>query len=120
MASGNIVNTEYYNTGDTIRFGGSNTMFAGRVGWAGKEIWFTIPLTKKVNDVSDISCTVGSGDIYACTYNNAVNLKNLNYSIIATARDSIISVRMIFDTAPLDITDGAANIMINTSFVFTF
>ena len=112
-----------YHKGETIRFGTQNQMFVGRVGWAGKEIYFSVFLDKPIgSDVSSAQVSsTGSGAIYACTADNAVNIKSSigSWLVAPSLCRSHLSVRWSFTTAPLSINDGVVNIMIDTAIVLT-
>ena len=114
-----------YNRGETITVGGTNAMYAARVGWAGKEIWLTIPLGKPIaSDVPSCSITsMGAGTIYACTANSAtqVAFSSITDKYVHILNDRCsLSIRLMFGTAPLSITDGIVNMMLNTSLQISF
>lgn len=114
-----------YHKGDTMTFGGGNFMLAGRTGWSGKQFYFGIPLPKVLgNDVTGATISVTSGgSLYGVSYNQAVAFHTLsrtdNVIGIAPGRTTV-TWEMAFQTAPLSITDGIVNLMVNTSVIITF
>ena len=120
-----LAKNEKYNRNETITLGGTNAMYAGRVGWAGKEIWITVPLGKPISsDVPSAAITsLGGGTIYACTANAAtqITFNSITQKYVHILNDRCsLSLRLMFDTAPLSINDGIVNLMMNTSLQITF
>jgi hypothetical protein len=120
-----IASNQYYHKGDTIVFGGGNYMLAGRTGWSGKNFYFGIPLPKVLgNDVTGATISVTSGgSLYGISYNQAVAFHTLSKTdkvIGVVAGQTSIAWEMVFQTAPLSITDGIVNLMVNTPVTITF
>ena len=114
-----------YKSGDTIQIGANNAMYAGRVGWSGKQIWFTVPIDKPIASGINTETVTSKGDgtIFACTANTAVQIGLNDFTVaVATVQGGrmALSICFYFDTAPLSITDGIVNIMLNTKFTIAF
>ena len=114
-----------YKSNDTIEAGASNAMYAGRVGWSGKQVWFTIPLDKPVaSGINTATVTSrGSGTIFLCTANSAVTVGLNDFDVtvgVIQGGRMALSVCFYFNTAPLSITDGIVNVMLNTKFTIKF
>lgn len=123
----NALNSQLvYKSNDTIEIGANNAMYAGRVGWSGKQVWFTVPLDKPVaSGISTVSITGrGTGTIFLCTANSAVSVGLNDFSDITAAviqgGRMALTFCFYFDTAPLSITDGIVNVMLNTKFTIKF
>lgn len=120
-----IFGQSIYKSGDTIQIGGNNAMYAGRVGWSGKQIWFTVPLDRPVESGINKATLTNSGDgtVFACTANSAVQIGLSSFTVainVVQGGRMALSICFYFDTAPLSITDGIVNIMLNTKFTITF
>lgn len=114
-----------YHKGDTVFLHSTNLMLAGRTGWAGKEFYFGIPLSKPIgSDISGASISFGSsGTICLVSYNQAIDITNVSRtdSIQGTAANTtMVTLKMAFTNAPLSITDGIVNLMLNRSITITF
>lgn len=114
-----------YKSGDTIEAGANNAMYAGRVGWSGKQVWFTIPLDKPIaSGINTATVTNrGSGTIFLCTANSAVTVGLNDFDVtvgVVQGGRMALSICFYFDTAPLSITDGIVNVMLNTRFTIAF
>lgn len=121
----NLAKEFRYHKGDTMVFGGGNYMLAGRTGWSGKQFYFGIPLPKVLgNDVTGATISVTSGgSIYGVSYNQAVAFHTLSRTdnIIGVAPGrTTVAWEMAFQTAPLSITDGIVNLMVNSAVTITF
>lgn len=100
-------------------------MYAGRVGWSGKQIWFTVPIDKPIASGINTETVTSKGDgtIFACTANTAVQIGLNDFTVTVTTVQGgrmALSICFYFDTAPLSITDGIVNIMLNTKFTIAF
>jgi hypothetical protein len=120
-----VENQSKFHIGDTMTFGGGNFMLAGRTGWSGKNFYFGIPLPKVLgNDVTGATISIPSGgSLYGISYNQAVAFHTLSKTdnvIGVVAGQTSITWEMVFQTAPLSITDGIVNLMVNTSVTITF
>lgn len=105
-----------YNVGDEITVGGGNSMYAGRIGWSGLEMYLTIPLNKAVNPNVSRFVYNGSyaGTVYACTSNSAIDITTLfNNATISTLKneESNIILHIVFNAKPFSFNDGAVNMM---------
>ena len=126
QAQVNALNSQsVYKSNDTIEAGANNAMYAGRVGWSGKQVWFTIPLDKPVaSGINTATVTSrGSGTIFLCTANSAVTVGLNDFDVtvgIVQGGRMALSVCFYFNTAPLSITDGIVNVMLNTKFTIKF
>ena len=114
-----------YHIGDSVMFQASNLMLAGRTGWSGKDFYFGLFLNKPIgSDISSATITFGSGgSVYLISYNQAVYVDDPSgVSSIVTmfTGSNAISLKMSFTTAPLSITDGICNLMVNKQMTITF
>lgn len=119
----NLAEEFRYHKGDTMVFGGGNFMLAGRTGWSGKQFYFGIPLGKPLGvDVTGATISY-SGVVYGVSYNQAIDFSSLSKTDailgIAAGRCSL-TWEMVFTTAPMSITDGIVNLMVNTPVTITF
>ena len=114
-----------YHKGDTVYLYATNLMLAGRTGWAGKEFYFGIPLEKPIgSDISGASISFGSsGAIYLVSYNQAIDISNTSKTNSISgfsANNTMLSWKITFTNAPLSITDGIVNLMLNKATTITF
>ena len=118
-----------YKAGDvfaTPNGSGDNIMIAGRVGWAGKRMMFSLTLDKPINNnVNSITFTPTTGaSFYGCIYNAATDITtaiNNSTKVINFKRGaSIVTIQFDFSTAPLSINDGIVNLMVSMGFTLSF
>ena len=87
-----LKNDLVYKAGDVVSLKVTNQMFCGRVGWSGKQVWFTIPLAKNIN-ASSATLSFSNDYIYLCTYNSAVNVLRSSFTVDSVNFDkNIVSV----------------------------
>lgn len=105
--------------GDTITFGGTNSMYAGRIGWNGLQIWFSVPMDKPAQEsIYFTPSEIGGGNIYCCTANAAQALdRNLISKIeIRMGKGSPhISVCLTLSSNPFSVSDAIMNVMFSGS-----
>ena len=113
-----------YKKGDTLTLYGTDT-FAGRLGWQGKKLLFTVPLSKPVaDDVTSITDNIST--IYLCTASAATAATNLTSTSVVTKSiskrgGSYLLFTYEFANVPTSsVIDGVCNVMINTTSTVTF
>lgn len=119
-------NNSQYHINDTVEILVTNLMLAGRVGWSGKQIFCTIPLSKEIgSDVktATISLQGSSANVYGCGSNFAVDISSKIESIevmTVRANQNFLSIKLISSNSFFSFTDGVVNIMFNCRILITF
>ena len=114
--NGNIEKIENIQKG-TLYLPNSHCVYAGRNGWSGLNIRFSIPIGRGAVGISSATINLGGASVFACVNNSVVDITSRISSIACafsgTGSFTTIAVTIVLSSNPLSFSEGIVNIAIN-------